>query len=88
MFTHETFSSQLDFINVHSHFQYLKASILIFFNFVVEAGARVASIPTQIQTDFAATVFEQTLKTAASRHNCHHTLPKKNNLQLLIGDFK
>jgi hypothetical protein len=61
-----------------------------FLNFLVEAGARVASIPTRIQTDFARlpTVFEQTVKTAASRHNCRHTLPKKNNLQLLIGDFK
>jgi len=40
-------------------------------------GDRVVSIPKQIQTDSVkfATLFQGTLKTAASRHKCDGTLP-------------
>jgi hypothetical protein len=87
MFTHETFSSQLDFINVHSYFQYLKASISFFSIswWRLEPGSEH---PHAIQTYFATAVFERTLKTVASRHNCRHTLSKTNNFQSLIHDFK
>jgi len=39
-------------------------------------SVRVASIPEQIQTHFVslATLFQGTLKTAASRHKCGETL--------------
>ncbi len=51
----------------------------------------MASIPRQIQTDFVklATLFQGTLKTAASRHKCGDTLPtKKKKFLSLLGDLK
>jgi hypothetical protein len=58
-----------------------------FYFFQFPNGATVASIPRQIQTDFArlATLF---LKTAASDINVTTPYYKKINLLYLLGDFK
>jgi hypothetical protein len=71
------------------HFGNVHQQSVFFFQFA--DAVRGVSTPRLIQTDFVklATLFQGTLKTAASRHKCDgtlHPLPKK--LLSVFGDFK
>jgi hypothetical protein len=60
----------------------------LFRNFLPN-GPILASIPRQIQTVFArsATLFQETLKTAARMHKCGDTLPPTNIVLVAFRPF-